>query len=120
LPLSEFPPLRQDIAVVVPDDRPASEVLAAARAAGGELLGDVQVFDVYRDAEALGPGRRSLALRLTFQAQDRTLSDEEVRPFREAIVEHFDTYDMLRGDEPYKYDLGAKDRWLGRLEALRS
>ena len=33
------------------------------------------------------PGRRSLALRLTFQAQDRTLSDEEVRPFREAIVE---------------------------------
>jgi phenylalanyl-tRNA synthetase beta chain len=87
LPLSEFPPLRQDIAVVVPDERPASEVLAAARTAGGELLADVQVFDVYRDAEALGPGRRSLALRLTFQAQDRTLSDEEVRPFREAIVE---------------------------------
>ena len=62
-------------------------MLAAARAAGGELLSDVQVFDVWRDAEALGPGRRSLALRLTFQAQDRTLSDEEVRPFREAIVE---------------------------------
>jgi CelD/BcsL family acetyltransferase involved in cellulose biosynthesis len=39
---------------------------------------------------------------------------------REAIVERFDTYDLLRGDEPYKYDLGAKDRWLGRLEAVRS
>jgi CelD/BcsL family acetyltransferase involved in cellulose biosynthesis len=38
---------------------------------------------------------------------------------RESIVERFDTYDMLRGDEPYKYDLGAKDRWLGRLEAVR-
>ena len=86
LPLSEFPPLRQDIAVVVPDEHPASAVLAAARAAGGELLSDAQVFDVWRDAEALGPGRRSLALRLTFQAQDRTLSDDEVRPFREAIV----------------------------------
>jgi CelD/BcsL family acetyltransferase involved in cellulose biosynthesis len=36
---------------------------------------------------------------------------------REAIAEHFDTYDLLRGDEPYKYDLGGKDRWLGRLEA---
>jgi CelD/BcsL family acetyltransferase involved in cellulose biosynthesis len=38
---------------------------------------------------------------------------------RESIVERFDTYDMLRGGEPYKYDLGAKDRWLGRLEAVR-
>ena len=36
---------------------------------------------------------------------------------REAIAEGFDTYDLLRGDEPYKYDLGGKDRWLGRLEA---
>jgi len=36
---------------------------------------------------------------------------------REAIGEGFDTYDLLRGDEPYKYDLGATDRWLGRLEA---
>ena len=80
LPLSEFPPLRQDIAVVVADEHPASAVLAAVRGARGELLSDVQVFDVWRDAEALGPGRRSLALRLTFQAQDRTLSDEEVRP----------------------------------------
>jgi phenylalanyl-tRNA synthetase beta chain len=87
LPLSEFPPLRQDIAVVVSDEHPASSVLATARTGGGELLNDVQVFDVWRDAEALGAGRRSLALRLTFQAQDRTLSDEEVRPFREAIVQ---------------------------------
>jgi CelD/BcsL family acetyltransferase involved in cellulose biosynthesis len=38
---------------------------------------------------------------------------------REAIGERFDTYDLLRGDEPYKYDLGATDRWLGRLEATR-
>ena len=36
---------------------------------------------------------------------------------REAIAERFDTYDLLRGDEPYKYDLGATDRWLGKLEA---
>jgi len=38
---------------------------------------------------------------------------------REAIRERFDTYDLLRGDEPYKYDLGATDRWLGRLDAAR-
>ncbi|HEV8671713.1 MAG TPA: GNAT family N-acetyltransferase [Candidatus Limnocylindria bacterium] len=39
---------------------------------------------------------------------------------REAIAERFDTYDLLRGDEPYKYDLGGMDRWLGRLEATRT
>jgi CelD/BcsL family acetyltransferase involved in cellulose biosynthesis len=39
---------------------------------------------------------------------------------REAIRERFDTYDLLRGDEPYKYDLGATDRWLGQLEATRT
>jgi CelD/BcsL family acetyltransferase involved in cellulose biosynthesis len=36
---------------------------------------------------------------------------------REAIGERFDTYDLLRGDERYKYELGATDRWLGKLEA---
>jgi len=39
---------------------------------------------------------------------------------REAIAERFDTYDLLRGGEPYKYDLGGTDRWLGRLEATRT
>ncbi len=38
---------------------------------------------------------------------------------REAIAEGLDTYDLLRGSEPYKYDLGATDRWLGRLVAVR-
>jgi CelD/BcsL family acetyltransferase involved in cellulose biosynthesis len=38
---------------------------------------------------------------------------------RAAIGERFDTYDLLRGEEPYKYDLGATDRWLGRLDAVR-
>ena len=45
------------------------------------------MFDVYRDEQALGAGRRSLALRLTFQADDRTLTDDEVLPVRAAIVE---------------------------------
>jgi len=39
---------------------------------------------------------------------------------RDAIAEGFKIYDLLRGDEPYKYDLGAQDRWLWRLEAVRA
>jgi len=38
---------------------------------------------------------------------------------KDAIAQGFKTYDLLRGDEPYKYDLGAKDRWLYRFEAIR-
>ena len=38
---------------------------------------------------------------------------------REAIAEGLHTYDLLRGNEPYKYDLGAEDHWLVRLEATR-
>ena len=60
--------------------------MQVARAAGGELLADVAVFDVYRDSAALGAGRRSLALRLRFQALDRTLSDDEVAPLRQSVV----------------------------------
>ena len=39
---------------------------------------------------------------------------------RDAIAQGFTVYDLLRGDEPYKYDLGAVDRWLWRLEAVRA
>jgi phenylalanyl-tRNA synthetase beta chain len=83
----DTPPLRQDIALVVPDEHLAADVVAEARRAGGELLRDVAVFDVYRDRAQLGEGRRSLALRLTFQADDRTLTDEEVAPLRTSIID---------------------------------
>jgi phenylalanyl-tRNA synthetase beta chain len=74
-------------------------VVAAARVAGGTLLREVAVFDVYRDEQALGAGRRSLALRLTFQADDRTLTDDEVAPLRAAVVDALATRfgALLRG-----------------------
>jgi phenylalanyl-tRNA synthetase beta chain len=80
-----FPPLRHDLAVVLPEDVAAATVLATARAAGGQLLNDVRVFDVYTGAQ-VGEGRRSLALALAFRAPDRTLSDEDVAPLRERII----------------------------------
>jgi phenylalanyl-tRNA synthetase beta chain len=56
------------------------------RRAGAPLLARVTVFDVYRDAERLGAGNVSLALRLTYRAPDRTLTDEEVAARRAAIT----------------------------------
>ena len=83
--LTSFPPVRQDLAVIVGEDVAADAVLGAVRGAGGKLLRGVRVFDVYRGAQ-VGEGRKSLALALTFQAPDRTLSDEDVAPVRDKVV----------------------------------
>ena len=71
--MSPFPPVRQDIAVVVASDVEAAALVATAREAGGALLADVEVFDVFADADRLGADRVSLAFHLAFQADDRTL-----------------------------------------------
>jgi phenylalanyl-tRNA synthetase beta chain len=83
--VTTFPAVREDLAVVAPDDVPAERVLEVVRAAGAPELTSAEVFDVYR-GEQVGEGRVSLALRLTFQAPDRTLTDEEVGGRRAAIV----------------------------------
>jgi phenylalanyl-tRNA synthetase beta chain len=83
--LTSFPPVRQDLAVVLDDDVTAATVLETVREAAGPLLRDVRVFDVYRGAQ-IGEGRMSLALALTFQAADRTLTDEDVGPVRDKVV----------------------------------
>ena len=79
------PPVREDLAVVVPDDVTADALLDAIRGAGGELLRDARLFDVYRGPQ-VGEGRCSLAVALAFQAADRTLTADEIAPLREQIV----------------------------------
>jgi phenylalanyl-tRNA synthetase beta chain len=83
-PVSTFPAVVQDIAVVVDDDVPAAYVELAVSHAGGELLERLRLFDVYR-GEQVGAGSKSLALRLEFRAPDRTLTDEEVAEVRARI-----------------------------------
>jgi phenylalanyl-tRNA synthetase beta chain len=83
--VSPFPEVRQDLAFVVGDDVPAAALAAAMREAGGPELRDVAVFDEYR-GEQIGAGKRSLAYRVAFGSPERTLTDEDVAPHRDAIV----------------------------------
>jgi phenylalanyl-tRNA synthetase beta chain len=84
--VTSFPELREDLAVIVADSVTAAEVVAVARRAGGGLLAGAEVFDVYRDAERIGEGHVSLALRLRFRALDHTLTDEDVAARRRKIA----------------------------------
>ncbi len=88
-PLSPFPAVVQDIAVVVDDDVLAAAVEQAVAQGGGDLLERVTLFDEYR-GEQIGEGKKSLALRLEFRAPDRTLTDEEVAERRAAIERELD------------------------------
>ncbi|HLH14440.1 MAG TPA: phenylalanine--tRNA ligase subunit beta [Solirubrobacteraceae bacterium] len=80
-----FPVLRQDLAVTLPLEVSAEDLLARVRDAGGETLAEAHIFDVY-SGEQVGEGRRSLALALAFRALDRTLTDEDVAPARERVL----------------------------------
>jgi len=84
-PFASVPSLRQDLAVVLPDSVAAALVLERVKKAGGEMLDDVSVFDVYTGPQ-VGEGRRSLALALSFRGQEQTLTDEDVVPARAKIV----------------------------------
>ena len=84
--VTSFPELREDLAVIVPDTVSAEQVTAVVLRAGRPLLAAAEIFDVYRDAERIGAGNVSLALRLSFRAADRTLTDEETAGKRRAIA----------------------------------
>ncbi|HWF36505.1 MAG TPA: phenylalanine--tRNA ligase subunit beta, partial [Solirubrobacteraceae bacterium] len=89
--VATFPEVREDLAVIVPEDVAAAEVLGVVRRAGGALLAGAAVFDVYRDPERIGAGKVSLALRLSFRGRDRTLTDEEVAARRAQIARALET-----------------------------
>jgi len=83
--VSRFPALREDMAVVVDEALPAALVEAALWKAGGDLLREVRLFDLYR-GEQIGAGRKSLAYRLVYQADDRTLTDDDATRLRAKII----------------------------------
>ena len=80
-----YPPVLEDLALVVDEVVPAEQVEAAMRQAAGKTLAGVRLFDVYRGGQA-GAGKKSLAYSLTYQAPDRTLTDQEVLQIRQRII----------------------------------
>jgi phenylalanyl-tRNA synthetase beta chain len=86
VPVPAFPPVLEDLAIVVAEDIPAARVAEIIQKAGGEMVTSLKLFDVYR-GEKIGPGKKSLAYSLTYQAPDRTLTDQEVARLRQHIIQ---------------------------------
>lgn len=85
LQLSSFMPVTRDFAFVMDKGVSAAAVIRAARGADKVLISDVSIFDVFEGAH-VGEGRKSLAIEVTLQPQERTLTDEEIDKVSAAII----------------------------------
>jgi phenylalanyl-tRNA synthetase beta chain len=81
----EFPPVLEDLAVVIDEATPADLVAATIREAGGKMVSDVRLFDVYR-SDQIGVGKKSLAYSVTYQSVEKTLADKDVAAIRSKIM----------------------------------
>lgn len=87
--IPETPPIYEDIAVIVEETVPAEKVEALIRQTGGRSVTDVRLFDLYRD-EKIGAGKKSLAYALTYQAEDKTMTDADAAAIRNKIVKRLE------------------------------
>ncbi|NJL06712.1 MAG: phenylalanine--tRNA ligase subunit beta [Chloroflexaceae bacterium] len=89
-PISRYPASLQDLAVIVDEATPAAQVTAMIRRGAGDLLEHLTLFDVYTGPQ-IGAGKRSLAYRLSFRSNERTLTDEALAKVRGKIVRLLET-----------------------------
>jgi len=88
-PVPVYPAVLEDLALVVDEDLPAAELERAIRQAGGPLLADVRLFDIYR-GEQIGAGKKSMAYSLAYQAPDHTLNEKEAAQIRQRIIKRLE------------------------------
>jgi phenylalanyl-tRNA synthetase beta chain len=84
-PVAKYPAVERDMALLAKDSVPAGAINDVICASGGDILSDVNLFDVYKGTQ-IPEGYKSLAYSLLFQAKDRTLVDEEVSQAFERIT----------------------------------
>ncbi|MCG6856639.1 MAG: phenylalanine--tRNA ligase subunit beta [Salaquimonas sp.] len=98
LDLSPYQAVRRDFAFVMDRDKDAASLMRAAAGADKKLVSAVNIFDVFEGA-SLGEGKKSVAIEVTLQPTDKTLTDEEIDAISKRIVENVvkSTGGVLRG-----------------------
>jgi len=95
--VSDFPPVYEDIAVIVEESVTAEQIEALIKQTGGRLLASVKLFDIFR-SENIGTGKKSMAYAMKYQSYDGTLSENETTKLRNKIIKRLE------------HELGAKLR----------
>jgi phenylalanyl-tRNA synthetase beta chain len=85
LDISDLHPVRRDFAFVVDEAVHAGDLMRAAKAADKALIAEVNLFDVFT-GEAVGEGKKSLAIEVTLQPREKTLTEEEIEQVSQKIV----------------------------------
>ena len=98
LDLSDLQPVRRDFAFVLDRSVAAARVVKAAEGADKKLVAGVEVFDLF-EGDVLGPGKKSLAIEVTLQPREKTLTDEQIDAVGKKIVAEVEaaTGGTLRG-----------------------
>ena len=84
-PISKFPEVGRDLAIVLDKDIPVAAVELSVKGTAGDHLKNLKVFDVY-SGEGIDPQRKSIAFNLTFQHSSRTLNEDEVNSSINTII----------------------------------
>jgi phenylalanyl-tRNA synthetase beta chain len=85
LDASDLMAVSRDFAFVVDEAVASDKILKAARAAGKALISEAAIFDLF-SGEALGPGKKSIAISVTLQPRDKTLTDEEIEAVSQKLI----------------------------------
>jgi phenylalanyl-tRNA synthetase beta chain len=88
-PVPAYPPVLEDLALIVDEGMPARRVAEVIQQGGGRIVTNITLFDVYR-SEQIGKGKKSLAYSLIYQSADKTLTDNDVAQVRQRIIRRLD------------------------------
>lgn len=83
--VSKFPSIRRDFAIVIDKAVAADEIVASVKRNGGNLVTNVNIFDVYQ-GEGLADNKKSIAFSITLQTPERTLEDADITAVSDAII----------------------------------
>ncbi len=89
--ISKYPSMKRDLALVIDESIKFSEILAIAYKTDKKLLKEVNLFDVYKNDEQLGKGKKSYAISYLFENIERTLKDKEVNKIMDNLIRSYET-----------------------------
>ena len=94
--ISKYPTVKKDLSIVVDKDVESSQIAMQIKKAAGSLLLNSEAFDLYT-GKGIDEGKKSLAYSLTFGANDRTLTDEEINSILDKIIDKLSKIGEVRG-----------------------